>query len=525
MSGPNKIQADSELAPQEWVDRLQQQLQQLQQLPQSSLRPLQGTADLEQQIQPSIDERHDPFFWRLDELVQATDGDVIGPVSESATRFSSVSTDTRTLEPGALYVALVGERFDGHEFIEEAIRQGAAAVLVSKPVETIVPGVLVEDTRLALGRFARWHRRQMPVKTVVGITGSNGKTTCKAMLQSIFSNVGLTLATQGNLNNDYGVPRTLLELRPQHEFAVIEMGANHGGEIAYLTQLVEPDVAFLTNASGAHLEGFGSLQGVIDTKGELFIGLNRHHNNGWAILNTDSAGFEQWQASLKDLGVENCLTFGEQSSADVQVQDFSGNGEQIEFDLSVKGKPQTVTMPMLGKHNAINAAGCTAAALAAGLSWPQIAPGLLSFGGVGGRLQRSRLETGGWLIDDSYNANPQSVRAAIDTLAALPGKTALCLGAMAELGTSVTEAHEEIAAYAREKGIDRLYVYGEAAQTMPEIFGEQGQWFESHDVLADSVQGALDQDQVDHVLVKGSRSARMEKVVERLTNHSRDQAC
>ncbi|MDG6778506.1 UDP-N-acetylmuramoyl-tripeptide--D-alanyl-D-alanine ligase [Thiomicrorhabdus sp. zzn3] len=519
MSGSNKTQADSELAPQELVDCLQQQLVK------SSLWPIQGIAELEQQLQNPINERHDPFFWLLEELAQAVDGDLIGPLSESSTPFTSVSTDTRTLEPGALYVALVGERFDGHEFIEEAIRQGAAAVLVSQPVETIVPGVLVEDTRLALGVFARWHRRQMPVNTVVGITGSNGKTTCKALLQSIFSNVGLTLATQGNLNNDYGVPRTLLELRPQHQFAVIEMGANHCGEIAYLTQLVEPDVALLTNASGAHLEGFGSLQGVIDTKGELFIGLNRYHGNGWAILNADSVGFEQWQASLSDLGVENYLTFGEQNPADIQVQGFSSNGEQIEFDLSVKGERQTVTMPMLGRHNAVNAAGCTAAALAAGLSWAEIMPGLVNFSGVGGRLQRTRLANGGWLIDDSYNANPQSVRAAIEALSALPGKTALCLGAMAELGDSVTDAHEEIAAYARERGVDRLYVYGEAAQTMPSVFGEMGQWFDDHDALADAVQRALALAQIDHVLVKGSRSAHMEKVVERLTKGEFNQAC
>ena len=459
------------------------------------------------------------YVWTLDQLKDSVDGEFIGALNNETVAFSSVSTDSRSLLPGALYIAIQGERFDGHDFIAEAIRQGAVAVLLSKHVDTIVPAVLVEDTRLALGQFACWHRQQMPVKTVVGITGSNGKTTVKGLVAAMFSLVGPTLSTQGNFNNDFGVPRTLLELRPEHEFAVIEMGANHVGEIAYLTQLVEPDIALLNNASEAHIEGFGSLDGVIEGKGEIFLGLNRCHQGGVAIINADSRGFSVWQDRLKAMHLDKVVCFGQAETADIVLKNVVSNEESIVFELLVEGSLKQVTMPMLGKHNAMNAAACVAVGLSAGLTWQQIEPVLLTFSGVAGRLQRHKIANG-WLIDDSYNANPGSVKAGIDALVALPGKVALCLGSMAELGNQSSFAHEEIAEYAKHAGISRLYVIGEATKTMPKMFGIGATWYKTHDDMVGDINQAIKQEWINHVLVKGSRSAKMETVVAGLLNES-----
>ena len=486
--------------PQEIVERLQQAL---------------NNGSITRTAKDENAMNNETFFWTLQQLQASVDGELIGPLSDQPILFSSVSTDTRTIQPGALYIAIKGEQFDGHAFIDEAVRQGAVAVLVSESVETIVPGILVSDTRIAFGQFANWHRKQMPVKTLVGITGSNGKTTVKTMLAGLFTSVGNTLATQGNFNNDFGVPRTLLELRPEHEFAVIEMGANHQGEIQYLTLMAEPDITILNNASDAHLEGFGSLQGVIDTKGEIFLGLNRFHQNGVAVINTDSPGYQDWQATLHKLKVEHISTFGYADEATVALKSVVSNAESIAFELLVDGEWQTLEMPVLGKHNAMNAAACVAVARAAGLTWLQIKPALEQFTGVAGRLQRSKIRNG-WLLDDSYNANPGSVKAGIDALVALPGKVALCLGAMAELGEQSREAHEEVAEYAKHAGVSRLYVYGEATKVMPKMFGIGATYYKTHEAMVKDVKQAIGQEWINHVLVKGSRSAKMENVAKGL---------
>lgn len=455
------------------------------------------------------------FSWSLNELVESVDGEVLNAQGDEAVRFTEVSTDTRTLSPQALYVAIKGEHFDGHAFVEEAVRQGASVLLVSEPVKAAVPVVLVEDTRAALGAFAHWHRRQMRLKKLIAVTGSNGKTTVKAMLFALLSQQGKTLATQGNLNNELGVPRTLLDLRPYHEYAVIEMGANHRGEIDYLTRLAEPDIALLNNASGAHLEGFGSLNGVIEAKGEIFSGLNRFQTGGVAVINTDSPGFEQWAQRLKALGVGKVRTFGTKLGADVRFSAFESGEEKIHFSLQAEGSEHAVDLPLLGRHNAMNAAASSAVARVVGISWDTIVATLSGFNGVAGRLQRHRIGSG-WLIDDSYNANPESVRAAIETLVSLKGETLLCLGAMAELGERAIEDHESVADFARQAGVDRLYVLGEATRSMPGIFGTGARWFEDVAKMASAVAQAIDDGEVKHVLVKGSRSARMEKVVETL---------
>ncbi|KUJ74718.1 UDP-N-acetylmuramoylalanyl-D-glutamyl-2, 6-diaminopimelate--D-alanyl-D-alanine ligase [Thiomicrospira sp. XS5] len=451
--------------------------------------------------------------WTLSQLVDATSGVLTGELlGEDPIRFDSVSTDTRTLKSGALYVALKGANFDGHAFIAEAVKQGAVAVLISEPVETIVPSVLVEDTRIALGEFAAWHRQQMQLKALIGVTGSNGKTTTKALLANILAKQAQVLATAGNLNNDYGLPRTLLELTSSDDYAVIEMGANHHREIHYLTKIARPDVAVITLAAGAHLEGFGSLDGVIETKGEIMDGLKP---GGTIVLNTDSPGFEVWCAKAKRLDLK-VFSFGESEQANVRLVAFQQNHDRIHFTLRLTGldgaeRSVQTSMPMLGFHNAMNAAAAVAACLAVGLTWEHIQPGLEDFDGVAGRLQKSALPQG-VLIDDTYNANPASVKAAIRTLAGLPGESVACLGAMAELGAESQSLHEEVARYAKEKGVASLLVFGVAAQSMPEAFGEGGEYFETQDALIARAIQLLEQNQVQNVLVKGSRSTQMEKV-------------
>ncbi len=458
------------------------------------------------------------FSWALQDLQHAVEGEFIGAMDhDQRVRFTSVSTDSRTLTAGALYIAIKGENFDGHDFIAQAIRQGAVAILVSEVVKSIVPAILVEDTKLALGLFAKWHRQQMPVKKLIAVTGSNGKTTTKTLLHTIFQNVGNTLATKGNLNNDLGVPRTLLNLRPEHEFAIIEMGANHRHEIAYLTRLAEPDIALITNAAGAHLEGFGSLQGVVEAKGEIFQGLNLRgvKKEGVAVINVDSYGYLDWVQMIKALGVIKVVRFGSSDKADIAISKIESLAQGIQFNLTIYGVSYQVNMPVLGEHNAYNAAACVAIALSSGLSWSEILPGLKQFIGVSGRLQKQAITTG-WLIDDSYNANAESVKAGIDTLVNQTGLSILCLGAMAELGEYSVEAHQDVAGYAKQKGVDYLLVYGQAAQQMPAVFGEQGTYFESHDALFEAVSAILalqhQAGKAVNVLVKGSRSAQMETV-------------
>ncbi len=497
---------DQHFIPEHWVAKIQAQLKQ---------KFIKSPTEAKEVL--GMDNATE-FSWGLDDLVANVDGSLISPVySERPILFNSVSTDTRTLEPGALYIALKGEQFDGHDFIEQAIQKGAAVVLVSEVISSIVPAVLVNDTRLALGKFARWHRQQMPVKKLIAVTGSNGKTTTKSLLLNVFQRVGHTLATEGNLNNELGVPRTLLNLRPEHEYAIIEMGANHGKEISYLTQLALPDIALITNASDAHLEGFGSLQGIIEAKGEIFQGLNQIGSNkeGVAVINTDSSGYLDWVQITKALGITKVVRFGTSEKAGITVSGVTTTAKGIQFNLIIYGVSYAVTMPVLGEHNAFNAAACVAIALSAGLSWDEILPGLESFRGVSGRLQQQAITTG-CLIDDSYNANPASVKAGISTLVRLSGHSILCLGAMAELGAHSVSAHQEIALYAKQQGVDYLFVYGQATQSMPAVFGEQGQFFDSHKALYEQVARVLKQksyaQQTVNILVKGSRSAQMERV-------------
>ena len=416
-----------------------------------------------------------------------------------------VGTDTRTLQTGQLFVALHGPNFDGHDYLAEAKAKGAAACMVEKPVANC-SALIVGDTRLALGQLARvWrHHFAMPL---VGVTGSNGKTTVKEMLASIFARLGEVLATRGNLNNDIGVPLTLLGLDSSHTSAVVELGANHAGEIAYLTALAEPNVAVITNAASAHLEGFGTLNGVANAKGEIFQGLKE---DGTAIINADDEFASLWRGLAKDKKV---LSFGLQNPADIAAQWQVGDrGSQIHVSTP-EGKVK-LQLALLGEHNVMNALAAIAAAQAAGVKLTTIKAGLEAMQPVAGRLQLKAGLHGSRIIDDTYNANPASLAAAIEVLTGFTGKHILVLGDMGELGDEARELHAQAGRFARAHGVDRLYTVGPMAAAAAEAFGKEAQQCDSHEAASKALQQELTDDAT--VLVKGSRLSRMERVVQRL---------
>ena len=416
---------------------------------------------------------------------------------------NAVSTDTRTIQKGDLFIALKGENFDGHEYLDLAIEKGADALIVDRDVETDIPVFKVEDTRLALGQLAAYWRQQLDIK-VVGLTGSNGKTTVKEMLTSILSETGSVTATRGNFNNDIGLPLTLLQMKPEHEFAVIEMGANHPGEIAYLTKITSPDVAVLNNAGSAHLEGFGSLDGVAHAKGEIFSGLNKE---GIAVINIDDKYAEYW-VSLCDQykKIFFGLGSGANVSADKSESDYDGN-----FLLITDSGEIAVSLNVLGFHNLKNALAASSAALALGVDLESIKNGLEKFKGVKGRLQVNKAVNDSVIIDDSYNANPSSVRAAIDVLAAQKKESILILGDLGELGGDAEALHAELGKYAKEKNINQLMTLGDLSKFAVKGFGENGFSYDEKNELIRDAQKQFNKSIA--VLVKGSRSMHMEDVV------------
>ncbi len=446
-----------------------------------------------------------------------------GARATGTARFCCVGTDSRTVESGQLFVALRGERFDGHDFVAQAGVAGAAAALVDmrwvgpQPQAIALPLIIVDDTRLALGTLAgAWRARfSLPL---VGITGSNGKTTVKEMCAAILraqarrdghGGEDAVLATRGNLNNDIGLPLTLLELRGEHRGAVIEMGMNRPGEIAYLARLARPTVAVVTNAQRAHLLGLGSLAEVARAKGEIYGALGE---NGVAVINADDVSASSWSALNAG---RKTVTFGIDHTADVRGRcTLRGLGSRLELDTPQGGIAVELQVP--GLHNARNAAAAAAACLAAGASPDAVAEGLAAFSGAKGRLQRRAGPSGSLILDDTYNANPDSVRAAIDVLVAAPGRRILVLGDMGEIGEASAQLHDEIGGYAKSMGVDRLYALGEMSVQAVRNFGDGGCHFDSPDILSDMLAGQLDAASV--VLVKGSRFMRMERVVERLAD-------
>lgn len=430
---------------------------------------------------------------------------VAEPAQDAA--WQGVSIDTRTLAPGNLFVALAGERFDGHAFVDAAAAGGAAAGLVERGMAAEIPILEVPSTRRALGTLAHAWRRRFGCP-LVAVTGSNGKTTVKRMMAAILAEVGAVLATRGNLNNELGVPLTLAELDAQHDYAVCELGANHPGEIRYLTGLAEPDVAIITNCAPAHLEGFGSLEGVARAKGEILEGLGA---TGVAVLNADDKFLPVWQAAAPG----QVVLFGTSASADVRVAGADAEGVRLE----TRAGPLQIGLALAGQHNARNAAAATAAALALGIDSGAIRRGLESMRGEPRRMELKAGLENMRLIDDSYNANPASLAAALEYLVAQAGQRWLVLGDMGELGSEAQGLHAEAGHLARRLGVGRLFTLGDLAGHAAEAFGEGGMPCADREALiravrdtAQAVEGPV------HVLIKGSRSAAMDQVADALTS-------
>ena len=421
--------------------------------------------------------------------------------------FDGVSTDTRTIREGELFFALQGPNFDGRDYVRVAREAGAAGAVVGKQVSEDVAQITVDDAKAALGRFgAAW--RDQHDATVIGVTGSNGKTTLKELIAACLSRKAPTLATHGNLNNDIGMPLMLARIDATHRYAVLEMGANHAGEIAYLTALASPDVVVITNAAAAHLEGFGSVDGVARAKGEILLGEKRPRA---AVLNADDRYFDLWASQVSDT---RCISFGFVESADVRADNIVAAANNTTFTLHVESDSADVVLPLVGIHNVRNACAAAAVAHALDIDIDDIRAALESVNPVAGRLQPVRGLNDATLFDDSYNANPLSVVAAAEFLAALPGESWLVLGDMKELGDDAAELHREVGEAVRASGVNRLLAYGDLAASAAEGFGEHARWFASLETLVDELSKEMRSDVT--VLVKGSRSMRMERVVDAL---------
>jgi len=430
-----------------------------------------------------------------------------GVLTGTDTSVEVVCTDSRKVQAGDLFIALSGDNFNGNQFVGVAKDAGAVASVVSDPTD-LLPNIRVSDTRRALGLIARENRRRF-TGPLVAITGSSGKTSTKEMLAAIFAQCGEVYATVGNLNNEIGVPLSLLAISAQHQFAVIEMGAAKQGDIHYLCEFAEPTIAVLTNAQHAHIEGFGSLTAVAETKGGIFRGLAK---GGLAIINADDAHCSLWQSYASH--VQQRLFSLVREDVDVFARDIDlSEPGKVRFELVSFAGSAKVCMPLSGRHMVANALAAAAAALSAGASLGEVVSGLESVRGVSGRLLRRNV-AGIELIDDSYNANPGSVRAAIDVLASSHGRKVLALGHMAELGAEAAQQHREIAAYARENRLDAVFFAGEYASIMATEFGRNAHAFDNKSDLIAALKNYLEVG--DTVLVKGSRSAEMEVVVDAL---------
>ena len=426
-----------------------------------------------------------------------------GRVVGGATIFSGVSTDSRRIESGDLFVALAGPRFDGHDFVMQAAERGAAAALVERELDVALPQIVVDDALAALGRLAAAWRSQFSLP-LVGVTGSTGKTTVKQMLRAILSECGDVLATEGNLNNEIGVPLTLLRLGEQHRYAVVEMGANHAGEIATLAAIAKPTIGLITNAGAAHLEGFGSIEGVVESKGEMYAGVV---DGGICVINGDQPWAEEWRQRA---GVRRKIMFGIAAAHDFHATgDIQESESGIAFVMHTPDGAVDVHLPLHGRHNVMNALCAAAAGWAAGANCDAIADGLAKVVNVGGRMHIERLDNGVVLVDDTYNANPLSMRAAIDWLASGGRRGWLVMGDMGELGADAEVMHAEVGAYAAECGIERLYCLGPLSRAACTAFGSTRS-FTDVDRLVDAV--VADFEDGVTVLLKGSRAARMEKV-------------
>jgi UDP-N-acetylmuramoyl-tripeptide--D-alanyl-D-alanine ligase len=448
----------------------------------------------------------------LNEIASALKGNLIG----QDLLMTGVSIDTRTLKAGDLYIAIKGKNFDGHDFISQALQAGASAILVNQKIDTDSAQIVVNDTHLALAELAGYWRRKMPVK-IAGVTGSNGKTSVKEMIAAIFATQGNTLFTQGNLNNDIGVPLTLLRLDENHRFAVIEMGANHPGEIAYTSRYAQADVSVITNVGPAHIEGFGSIDGVANTKAEIIESLG---SAGVAILNRDEPYYDLW---INKAGSRKSVSFGFDPAADIQAKNIttrlSEKGFTTQFDLKTVDATETICLGLAGKHNVKNALAATAVALQFGIDLKFIKQALEQVKPVTGRMQVLQGRQGNIVIDDTYNANPASLQAALDAINHANQPIWLVLGAFGELGDEAAAIHAEMATMIQSQSVQRLFATGELAKHTVAAFGSNGQHFDTQEHLIQTLTNAISGKEI--ILVKGSRSQKMENVVAALVDNFR----
>ncbi len=443
---------------------------------------------------------------RLSDLAVVTGGTLVGADRE----FGRITQDTRKLSAGELFVAIKGENFDGHEFLGNAEKLGAAGALVECEVRSALAQVRVKDSRKALGLYAAAWRRKFPLK-LVGVTGSSGKTTLKEMIASILKVSGATLATRGNLNNDIGMPLTLLELDASCRYAVIEMGTNHPGEIAYLAELAAPDVSVITNAGPAHLEFLKDIAGVAKEKGAIYTHLAA---GGTAVINADDSYASLWRGMV---GAHAVRSFGLTPDTDFHpkpgsLQQAASGSWDFRLVSPVGEVDLSVSLP--GKHNVSNALAAAAASVSAGATLAEVREGLALAPVTAGRLIVGEGVNGSRLIDDTYNANPLSLNAAAEFAVSLGGHVWLALGDMGELGGSAERLHAESGARLRSLGVERLYAIGPMSKHAVEAFGQDGRWFESQEALSRALRSEAEPGVT--LLVKGSRSMRMERVVDAL---------
>lgn len=436
-------------------------------------------------------------------------------------KITGVATDSRQVKPGDLFITWKGEALDGHQFCQEAIDRGAAALIVNRPTHLNHPELVVSDSILAFGKIASHWREKFHIP-VIGVTGTNGKTTVKNILASIFNVASNNhfLAPVKSFNNFVGVPLTLCQLNAKHQYAVIEMGMNHFGELSYLTQLVHPSVAIINNAGPGHLAGVGgTLEGVAKAKGEILEGLGF---DGIAVLNRDDAFYTYWREQARP---HHVMTFGIDHEADVMAVNIHTKLDGSEFELKTEKESIHIHLPLLGRHNVMNALAAATAALAVNVNLETIKKGLETAQPEAHRLHFKRARNGVGLLDDCYNANPNSVRKAIDVLKLYPGKRILVLGDMRELGDEEQKLHEEVGHYAKVAGIDHLFAVGDLMKHCVARFGEGGQHFENKAELLKSLEAYVKPDHT--ILVKGSFSTKMAEVVTYLMeeNHCESVSC
>lgn len=453
----------------------------------------------------------------LNWVAEEVHGQLAGLEGSSGVNVDRVTIDSRQVQPGDLFVAIRGHNFDGHDYAAQAVEAGARAVICARPLQLDVAQILVADTRYALGLLGAAVKRDASVKCVA-VTGSSGKTTVKEMLSVILRQRGEVLATQGNFNNDIGVPLTLLELTRQHDFAVIELGANHRGEIAYTTSLARPDIAIINNVSPAHVEGFGDIWGVARAKSEIAKGLGER---GTIITNGDSSFYDFWQRAYAN---RHHVVFAmDREDAAVRASDIRLDAQGCpSFMLHSDAGDIAIEVPLPGRHNVSNALAAASACLELGVPLTDIAKGIASLRAVPGRMCVTEVMPGLRIIDDTYNANVASAKAALDVLASFAGYRVMVLGDMGELGANARGYHEEVGAHAIDVAIENLFTLGVLSQSASQVFnGHGGQHFNNKNALLSALNEIMQRENELTILIKGSRSAHMEEIVMALTESAR----